>query len=351
MKTDSSTYPSSLGDITVFRFENASGAFVELSTLGAGILSVNVPDRNGKIGNVALRYANPVDYYADDACMGKSPGRYANRIAGGHLTIGGKTYNLEINAAPNSIHGGPIGFQNRIWDAMLLADGVRMTYHSEDMEESFPGALDVSATFRWNEKNELSLDFRAVCDADTVVNLTNHAYWNLRGADSGTVLDHILKIKAGKWLPIDATHIPTGEIDDVDGTPMDFRVPKKIGRDINSDFPPLNIGGGYGQCWVFDDWQPGKFQENLVELRDECSGRILIMGSDQPGAQVYTANRVTDTPLNCSGRSYGPQEGIAIEMQHFPDSPNKPNFPATFLPAGEIYENHIVWHFSLLKYS
>ena len=349
MKIYSTTYPSAVGEITVFRIENRSGAYVELSTLGAGILSVNVPDRDGKIDNVALRYANPVDYYADDACMGKSPGRYANRIADGHLVVGDRTYNLELNAGPNSIHGGPTGFHNCIWDAELLTDGVRMTYHSEDMEESFPGALDVSAIFRWSEENKLSLDFRAVGDADTVVNLTNHAYWNLHGADSGKILDHVLKMKANKWLPIDATHIPTGEIADVEGTPMDFRIAKKIGRDINSDFPPLNIGGGYGQCWVFDDWQPGKFQENLVELRDDASGRVLIMGSDQPGAQVYTANRVTATPLNCSGRPYGPQEGIAIEMQHFPDSPNKPNFPTTFLPAGEIYENHIVWHFSVLK--
>lgn len=128
-----------------------------------------------------------------------------------------------------------------------------MTYHSEDMEESFPGAMDVTATFRWNDDNELSLDFSAVGDADTVVNLTNHAYWNLHGADSGKILDHTLKVKASKWLPIDGTHIPTGEIADVEGTPMDFRLAKKIGRDINADFPPLNIGGGYGQCWVFDD--------------------------------------------------------------------------------------------------
>lgn len=349
MKIYSTTYPSAVGEITVFRIENRSGAYVELSTLGAGILSVNVPDRDGRIDNVALRYANPVDYYADDACMGKSPGRYANRIADGHLVVGDRTYNLGLNAGSNSIHGGPTGFQNRIWDAELLTDGVRMTYHSEAMEESFPGALDVSATFRWSEENKLSLDFRAVGDADTVVNLTNHAYWNLHGADSGKILDHVLKMKANKWLPIDATHIPTGEIADVEGTPMDFRIAKKIGRDINSDFPPLNIGGGYGQCWVFDDWQPGKFQENIVELRDDASGRVLIMGSDQPGAQVYTANRVMATPLNCSGRPYGPHEGIAIEMQHFPDSPNKPNFPTTFLPAGEIYENQIVWHFSVLK--
>lgn len=345
MKIEKKTYPSKLGEITIFKIENASGASVKLSTLGAGILEVNVPDRDGKIENVALRYANPADYLYDDACLGKSPGRFANRIADGHLEVDGKTYQLALNAGPNSIHGGPTGFQNRLWDAEVLPDGVRMTYHAADMEEGFPGAMNVCATFRWSEDNVLDLQFEAVSNADTVVNLTNHVYWNLHGADSGKILDHTLKARASRWLPIDPTHIPTGEIADVEGTSMDFREAKKIGRDINADFPPLNIGGGYGQCWVFDGWKPGRFSENLVELTDEKSGRKLIIGSNQPGAQIYTANRVSDTPLNCSGRPYGPQEGVAVEMQHYPDSPNKPNFPSTFLPAGEIYRNHIRWQF------
>ncbi len=347
MKINTEKYRCRLGEITVFRIENASGASVVLSTLGAGILEVNVPDRNGNLGNVALRYANPADYLDDDACLGKSPGRYANRIADGHLTVEGKSYQLALNAGPNSIHGGPTGFQNRIWDAEILGDGVRMTYHSADMEENFPGSLDVSATFRWSDDNVLSLTFEAVSDADTVVNLTNHVYWNLKGSDSRKILDHILKVKASCWLPIDSTHIPTGEIADVKGTPMDFLEPKKIGRDINADFPPLNIGGGYGQCWVFDNWDRGKFQDNLIELRDEETGRVLTIGSDQPGAQIYTANRVSGTPVNCTGRSYGPQEGVAIEMQNFPDAPNKPNFPSPLLRAGDRYKNRIEWRFTI----
>lgn len=347
MKISASLHTCAIGEFTVFRIENASGASVELSTLGAAILSVNVPDRNGKIDNVALRYADPADYLNDDACLGKSPGRFANRIAGGHLVVSGKEYKLRLNAGPNAIHGGPTGFQNRIWDAEPLDNGVRMTYHADDMEENFPGALNVSATFLWSDDNRLSLEFTAVSDAETVVNLTNHVYWNLNGADSGKILNHNLKVKAHNWLPIDSTHIPTGEIAVVEDTPMDFRNAKMIGRDINADFPPLNIGGGYGQCWVFDNWKRGKLQDNLVVLSDDSSGRMLAISSDQPGAQIYTANRVENTPLNCSGRPYGPQEGVAIEMQHFPDSPNHPNFPSTLLKPGEIYRSRIIWEFSV----
>lgn len=346
MEIETKKYPCEIGEITVFKVTNASGASVMLSTLGAGIVEVRVPDRNGKLENVALRYANPADYLYDAPCLGKSPGRFANRIANGHLEVNGKTYQLALNAGPNHIHGGPTGFQNRIWEAEPLADGVRMTYHADDMEESFPGALDVTATFRWSEENVLDLEFTAVSDADTVVNLTNHVYWNLGGADSGKILDHLLMAKASKWLPIDPTHIPLGEIADVEGTPMDFRVPKAIGRDINADFTPLNIGGGYGQCWVFDGWQKGLFAEELVVLTDPKSGRKLTIGSDQPGAQIYTANRVEGTPLNCAGRPYGPQEGVAIEMQHYPDAPNKPHFPTTLIHAGETYRNHIRWVFA-----
>lgn len=336
-----------LGGFKVFTITNAGGASVVVSTLGAAILEVVVPDREGRFENVALRYANPADYLDDGPCLGKTPGRFANRIADGVLPLGNQCYQLALNAGPNHIHGGPTGFQNRIWDAEVLPDGVRMTYHAADMEENFPGNLDVAATFRWSDANELSLELTGVSDADTVLNLTNHVYWNLDGADAGKILDHTLMAKASAWLPIDATHIPTGEISSVAGTPMDFRLAKRIGKDIFADFPPLNIGGGYGQCWVLDDWTPGSYQSGLIELYSEKSGRVMTMGSNQPGVQIYTANRVAYTPLNKSGRSYGPHEGVAIEMQHYPDSPNKPQFPSTLLRAGEKYTNLITWKFSV----
>lgn len=347
MEVKSEDYNCQIGNFKVFTIINDNGASVKVSTLGAAILEVNVPDRDGRISNVALRYANPAEYLYDDPCLGKSPGRFANRIEDGVLKIGDKTYQLAINAGRNHIHGGPTGFQNRIWDAEILEDGVKMMYHAADMEENFPGNLDVTATFRWSDDNQLSLEFTGVSDADTVLNMTNHVYWNLEGADAGKILDHTLIAKASHWLPIDPTHIPTGEIASVEGTPMDFRNEKRIGADIFADFTPLNIGGGYGQCWVFDNWQPGKYQKDIVQLFDPKSGRTLTMGSNQPGAQIYTANRIGNTPLNCSGRSYGPHEGVAIEMQHYPDSPNKPQFPSTLLKAGEQYHNLITWKFGV----
>ncbi len=346
MKITSKKYPSPKGEITVFRIENASGASVELSTLGAGIVSVTVPDREGKLENVALSYLDPADYIADGPCLGKCPGRYANRIAKGHLEVDGVTYQLAINNGPNALHGGPEGFQNQIWDAEELEDGVRFTYKAKDGEEHYPGNLTVTATYRWSDSNVLTLDFHAETDKDTVINMTNHAYWNLEGADCGSIFDHEMKIKAEKWLPTDETQIPTGELAPVDGTPMDFREWKTIGKDIKEDFEALKIGKGYDHCWVLDAWTPGENIEEAVELRDNKSGRKLVVSTDQSGVQIYTGNWLAGSPENRSGRSYEDYDGVAIEMQGFPDAPNKPQFPSQLLKAGESYDRHISFAFS-----
>lgn len=348
MKITSKKYPSPKGEITVFKVENSRGASVELSTMGAGIVSVCVPDRDGNIENVALSYENAADYIADGPCLGKCPGRYANRIADGHLEVDGKVYQLAINNGPNALHGGPEGFQNQNWDAEELEDGVRFTYHSADGEEHYPGALTVTATYRWNEDNELRLDFHAVSDKDTVVNLTNHAYWNLEGADAGKIYDHKMRIAASKYLPTDPTEVPLGPLDDVEGTPMDFRVAKRIGDDIHKDFEALKIGKGYDHCWPFDGWEHGKMLEDAVELFSEKSGRRLLMSTDQPGVQIYTGNWLAGSPVNRSGRSYEDYDGVAIEMQGFPDAPNKPHFPSQLLKAGENYDRTIIFKFSLI---
>ena len=345
MKITKKTAPSPEGMLTLFTVTNDKGASVVISTLGAGIVEVNVPDKEGNISNVALSYADPADYMADGPCLGKVPGRYANRIDKGHLEIDGETYQLAINNGPNALHGGPTGFQNRIWEAEELPDGVRFTYTSADGEEQYPGELKVAAEYHWSDDDVLTLILSATTDKATVVNLTNHAYFNLDGADAGSVLNHKMTIKAGHYLPTTDSEIPLGEIAPVDGTPMDFRAPKEIGKDIKADFEPLHIGKGYDHCFVLDDYAKGKMNEDVVVLEAPTSGRVLKMSTTQPGVQIYTGNWLAGSPLNKSGKSYEDYDGVAIEMQGFPDAPNHPHFPSQLLRPGEEYKETIRFAF------
>ena len=333
------------GDITIYRLTNETGASVEISTLGAGIVSVWVPDKEGNLADVVLGYSNPTDYFYDGPCAGKVPGRYANRIAKGHFSLNGKDYNLAINNGPNALHGGPEGFQNQIWTARVEGDSVILSYKSADGEEGYPGNMVVSAKYTWSNDNELTLDFEAQCDADTVINLTNHVYFNLAGENSGSVLNHNLWIAASKYLPTDDTLIPPGEIADVAGTPMDFTQSKPLGRDIKCDFAALNYGKGYDNCFVIADWN-GSIKEIAI-LSDPVSGRTLKVATDQPGVQVYTGNWLEGCPKSISGNNYHDYDGVAIECQGMPDAPNKPQFPSQKLDAGEIYKRTI--KFSFLK--
>lgn len=346
MNTEVRKIESEKGEITLVRITNDQGAWVELSSLGAGIVGVGVPDRDGKIENVALCYANPSDYMADGPCMGKVPGRYANRIAKGRFLLDGKEYTLAINNGPNALHGGPTGFQNRIWDVHMLPNGVRFSYVSRDGEEGYPGNLTVKAEYIWTEKNILDLYLRATTDAATVVNLTNHCYWNLRGATSGSVLEHELRLKAAHWLPTDDTLIPTGEIAPVVGTPMDFTGGKALGRDIKADFPALKYGKGYDNCWVIDGYRPGYMVMDAVRLADGVSGRVLTIGTTQPGVQVYTGNWLDGCPAAPDGYRYSDYDGVAIEAQGFPNAPNEPNFPSQTLLPGQVYDQHIRFAFT-----
>ena len=339
MKITTRRYQSDHGEIITYRIVNSKGASVVLSSLGAGILEVNVPNKMGKMENVALSYAKPTDYFDDGPCMGKIPGRYANRIAKGKFSIDGKEYSLAVNNGPNHLHGGPTGFQNRIWDSCLMPDGVRFTYVSADGEEGYPGELTVTAEYRWSDRNKLHLTLKAVSTKDTVVNLTNHAYWNLHGADSGNALDHKLRINAKKFLVTDENLTPTGQLADVAGTPMDFRKLKAIGSRIRANFPALVFGKGYDNCWVLEG-------EDAVVLKEAVSGRKLTIRTDQPGVQVYTGNWLNGCPVNRSGQRYMDYDGIAIEAQGFPDAPNHPDFPSQLLKAGDEYRRFIEFAFS-----
>lgn len=346
MKITKKTAPSPVGELTLFTVTNDKGASVVLSTLGAGIVEVNVPDKDGKIANVALSYANPADYMADGPCLGKVPGRFANRIDKGHLEVDGVTYQLTINNGPNALHGGPTGFQNRNWEAEELPDGVRFTYHAADGEEQYPGALTAVAEYHWSDDDVLTLILSATTDKATVVNLTNHAYFNLEGADAGSVLTHKLKINANHWLPTTDSQIPTGELAEVASTPMDFREPKEIGKDIKDDFEALKIGKGYDHCWALDGYKKGEMNEGAVVLEAPESGRVLTVSTTQPGVQIYTGNWLAGSPLNASGKSYEDYDGVAIEMQGFPDAPNKPGFPTSSLRPGEEYKEVIRFAFT-----
>lgn len=346
METIVRKVPSPQGEITLVKIVNDHGAWVELSSMGAGITGLAVPDREGKIDNVALCYADAAEYVADGPCMGKVPGRYANRIARGRFSLDGKEYRLAINNGPNALHGGPSGFQNRIWDVKLLPNGVRFSYVSADGEEGYPGKLEVRADYIWSENDILDLYLRAVTDAPTVVNLTNHCYWNLRGACSGSVLDHKLQIKASRWLPTDDTLIPTGELAGVAGTPMDFTSGKTIGKDINADFPALRFGKGYDNCWVIDGWKEGYLSADAAVLSDDSSGRRLAVSTTQPGVQIYTGNWLDGCPAGPGGHRYADYDGVAIEAQGFPDAPNQPSFPSQNLLPGMVYDHHIRFAFS-----
>lgn len=338
--------PSPWGIVSIYRLVNSQGASVTLSSLGAGIVSVEVPDRDGKLENVALTYAAPLDYMADGPCMGKVPGRYANRIAKGHLCIADRCYELRVNNGPNHLHGGPEGFQNKVWAAEEIPGGIRFTLHSPDGDENYPGNLTAVAEYLWSDDNVLTLRLSAETDAPTVVNLTNHAYWNLDGADTGSALGQEMRIKASRWLPTDDTLIPTGELAPVEGTPMDFTSAKPLRRDIQADFPALKYGKGYDNCWALDGWQPGRVIEEAVVLEAPCSGRVLTVDTDQPGVQVYTGNWLESSPQGPGEHLYSDYDGVAIEAQGFPDAPNQPDFPSQLLLPGERYQRLIRFRFT-----
>lgn len=334
------------GDITLYTLTNASGASVTLSSLGAGIVSVIVPDRNGKMADVTLGYADPADFLADGPCAGKVPGRFANRIADGRFVIDGQEYHLAINNGPNALHGGPQGFQNQIWECDLLPDGngVKFTLFSPNGYEGYPGNLTAIATYTWSEDNELTLTLNAVTDAKTVVNLTNHVYFNLAGHNTGSMTGHKLWIKASNWLPTDDTQIPTGEIAPVAGTAMDFTVAKPIGRHMYAKTKALTIGKGYDHCWVLDDYEPGQLQ-HVATLTDTASGRSVEVSTTQPGLQVYGGNWLEGCPAGKDGAVYHDYNAVALECQGFPDAPNKPEFPSALLEPGQEYKQIITFKF------
>lgn len=333
--------------IRKYTLTNSHGNVVELSDIGAGIVSIVVPDRDGNLDDVVLGYPDPMSYFGDGPCAGKIPGRYANRIANGRFTIEDTTYQLDLNTGNDRhhLHGGPIGFANQKWASRIEGDSVIFTYLSADGEAGYPGELLAKARYTWNDENELNLELSATTSDYTVVNLTNHTYFNLKGEGNGDILDHKLHLNASRYLPTDGDLIPTGAIEAVNETPMDFLLAKKIGDDINEDFAALKYGKGYDSCWVINDLCKDKI--NLAaELTSDISGRSLKIYTTQPGIQVYTGNWLSGCPQGKNGHTYLDYHGVALECQALPDAPNKPNFPNTMLRPGEKYKETIIFKFS-----
>lgn len=337
-------------DVHRYTLENDAGTRVRVLTFGGVLQTVDVPDGRGHVDNVALGFRTLEEYASDDdPYLGALIGRHANRIARGTFTLDGTTYTLPVNNGPNSLHGGTKGFADRVWDAEPLEEGgqrgLRLRLASPDGEMGYPGTLHVMVDYTLTDDDALRIRYAAETDAPTVVNLTNHSYWNLSGEASGTIYDHELMLNASRFTPVDETLIPTGELRPVDGTPMDFRTAKPIGRDIRAATEQLLRGPGYDHNWVLDG-SPGPGLHLAAQLRDPRSGRVLTVLTDQPGIQFYSGNFLDGTLVGTSGHAYRQGDGLALETQHFPDSPNQPTFPSTVLRPGEPFSSTTEFRFS-----
>lgn len=328
-------------------FTLSDGAYeARIATYGGVVVSLKVPDRSGNRADVVLGFDNLDGYVTNfngpsDAFFGAVIGRYANRIAHGTFTLDGKKYSLPLNNGENSLHGGPHGFNNVVWKAKPIANGVELTYLSKDGEAGYPGNL--SAMVRYTLiKSDLRIEYSATTDKDTVVNLTNHSYFNLAGR--GNILNHQLTLHASRFTPVDAGLIPKGELKPVESTPFDFRKPTAVGARINADDEQLHLGHGYDHNWVLDSGG-GKMAE-AAEVYDPSSGRVLKVVTDQPGIQFYSGNFLDGSIKGKGGKPDELHAALCLETQHFPDSPNHPDFPTTELKPGQRYHTVTVYSFS-----
>lgn len=332
--------------VDIYTLANGAGMRVGILTFGGIIASIEVPDREGRLANVVLGL-NSLDGYARRSPhFGAVIGRFANRIARGRFAIDGMEYRLEANNGPNALHGGRKGFDKRVWDAAGgEGEALRLSYLSPDGEEGYPGTLAVAVTYRLGEANELRIDYQATTDKPTIINLTNHSYFNLAGEGAGDILDHSVAIDADGFTPTNVTQIPTGEIRPVRGTPFDFTTPRAIGERIRLDDEQLLPARGYDHNWVLrrtgrDGVAPA------ARAFDPKTGRILEVLTDRPGVQFYTGNSLTGALAGPSGRTYRQSDGLCFETQAFPDAPNQPAFPPAVLRPGEHFRSTTVFRFS-----
>lgn len=321
---------------------------VRITTFGARVVSIDAPDRNGKKADVVLGYNNVQAYEADkDTYFGSIVGRYGNRIAKGTFSIDGQTFHVPVNNNGQALHGGPAGFDHKVWTGRALPNGVEMTLVSPDGDMGFPGTLTAHVRYTLQGK-ALRLDYSATTDKPTVVNLTNHSYFNLAGEGSGTILDQKLMINADRYTPVDAVLIPTGQLAPVSGTPFDFRTPTAIGARIGQPDEQLKLAGGYDHNFVLNR-KPGSGLQLAARAVDPASGRTLTVTTTQPGLQFYAGNFLNGTLTGISGAKYGKRGAFCLETQHYPDSPNKTNFPSALLRPGQTLHSTTVFTFGVEK--
>jgi aldose 1-epimerase len=333
-----------------YTLTNINQMEVKIITYGGILTSIRVPDRNGNMVNIALGFNNLTQYETQNPFFGAITGRYANRIAGGKFTLNDKTYNLEINDGSNSLHGGAKGFDKQVWSAKeIIQDGqsgLELSYLSADGEENYPGNLDVTITYLLTDNNEIRIDYTATTDAPTVVNLTNHSYFNLKGEGEGTIYDHIIMLNADGYTPTDVNLIPIGNIQPVDATPFDLRIPKVIGVGERSSHEQILTAKGYDHNFVLNRDSIADGELGLAaRVYEPTFGRIMEVYTTEPGIQFYAGNFIDSTLVGTSGRLYRQSDGLALETQHFPDSPNQPQFPSTVLNPDETYRSTTVYKF------
>lgn len=336
--------------VDLYTLTNANGMEAQITNYGGIIVSLSVPDKTGESGDVVLGYETLSGYLEKNPYFGSLVGRFANRIAGGKFTLEGVDYSLALTGGgPNHLHGGLKGFDKMAWDAQTEIDGenakLHLTYVSRDGEEGYPGTLSVNVTYTLTGNNELKLDYLAETDKTTIINLTNHSYFNLRGQGEGDILGHELMLNADKFTPVDEKVIPTGELRPVAGTPMDFTQPTLIGARINQADRQLQLGGGYDHNWCINN--PDGTLTLAARVFEPTTGRVMDVHTTHPGVQCYTGNFLDGSIIGKGGKVYPKRCAFCLETQHYPDSPNKPNFPSVVLTPGQKYQHTTVFKFSV----
>lgn len=335
-------------EISLYTLTNTAGTVVTITNYGGIIVSIKTEDRNGMLEDIVLGFDSLSNYVENNPFFGCIVGRYGNRIAKGKFKLDGQTYTLAVNNGENHLHGGTKGFDKVVWtgDNYKTPDGavVKLTYTSKDMEEGYPGNLQTEVTYTLTNDNELKIDYKATTDKKTIVNLTNHSYFNLSGDTKTDILNHTLSLAASKFVPVDKGLIPTGELAEVKGTPFDFTTPHVIGERINDKHQQLQYGGGYDHCWVFDDADKLAAKATVY---DSTSGRFMEVFTTEPGVQFYSGNFLNGSVTGRFNTVYTKRFGLCLETQHFPDSPNQPSFPSTVLNPGDVYSSQTIYKFSV----
>jgi aldose 1-epimerase len=332
-------------EVFLFTLTNKPGNVIKLTNFGARITWIEVPDKDGKKDNITFGFDAFNDMIKGDPYFGAIVGRYANRIAKAKFSLDGKEYTLSVNNGPNSLHGGPGGWHSCVWDGEIVngpAAAVRFTLKSPDMEEGYPGNMDIEVLYTWTDKNEIIIDYKCTTDKKTVLNITNHAYFNLHGAGNGDILDHQLTINASTFSPVDSTLIPTGEDRPVAGTPFDFTTAHTIGERITQSYDQLTLGGGYDHNYILNNTK-----DVAATVYDPSTGRFMEVITDQPGLQFYCGNFLDGSLIGHGGKPYIYRSGLCLETQHFPDSPNHATYPTTVLNPGETFKSETIYRFSV----